>query len=163
MRLIVQTIGLILITGILVGCNREQIKTTCSGNLKQSSSIEQDSGYPLHKRFREVKPTMISGVLDNVLGQAPTDEPPVLFEPELTTRGWQQRWAYYKDLQVNHDRLYLMGPFERYGGEDKEFRTWSLEDATATVICPAAFLANVLALPIDMVISPPGKGSTPHN
>jgi len=78
-------------------------------------------------------------------------------EPQTKTqaRPWPEQIAYYDNVAVEHEAFYLEGPFEKCGGQGDAFCTWSAEDAAASLISPAAFLANTAALPIFALIDPP--------
>ena len=80
-----------------------------------------------------------------------------IIEPQSNTqaRPWPERIAYYDNVSVEHEAFYLEGPYEQNGGQGDSFHTWSIEDAAASLISPAAFLANIVAMPVDACINPP--------
>lgn len=85
-----------------------------------------------------------------------THQAPATFEPQVQNRQWPESQANYKNVAVQHDTLYLAGPYEKSGG-DNVFDELTREDLLATFACPALFLGNVATMPADMILTPPIK------
>lgn len=76
------------------------------------------------------------------------------FEPQVEKRQWPEAYAFYKNVAVPHDTLYLAGPYEQSGG-DNIYDELKTEDLEAALLCPAAFLGNVVSMPCAMIRTPP--------
>lgn len=87
------------------------------------------------------------------------DEPT---EPSLSIphRGWQERTAYYENVDVKHPALYLESPYEKKGSNDGYFKTWDRDSAISLVASPVIFVGNVIVWPVHLVLSPPWKMQT---
>ena len=81
-------------------------------------------------------------------------QPSATFEPQVQSRPWPTAQANYQNVAVEHDTLYLAGPYEQSGGDDI-YNELKSEDLFATFACPVFFLGNVAAMPGTLILTPP--------
>ena len=77
--------------------------------------------------------------------------------PSIEERGWPERVLHYENIAVEHEVLYLEGPYERYGSNDGYFRTWDWDSGFSVGASPAIFVGKTFLLPFSMVIAPPWR------
>ncbi len=77
-----------------------------------------------------------------------------LFIPGIASRGWDESIVYFDNVGVEHETLYLVGPYESKGG-DNVYDQMTMEDMAAAFVAPAAYLGNVAALPLSIAKDSP--------
>jgi len=83
-----------------------------------------------------------------------TLQPVAPFDPQVQNRHWTPQTTYYQPVAIEHETLYLTGPFEQSGG-DGVFDKTTHEDLQATFASPALFLGNIIVMPVTLFVDPP--------
>lgn len=73
----------------------------------------------------------------------------------LRERTWNVSTRYYPKGGVNHWPLWFQDPFEDMGSQDNKY-VWTIEDYIAMPYGWARWDLNTFALPISMIVTPPG-------
>ena len=79
------------------------------------------------------------------------------YEPQVAGRGWEERVLYYQNIAMEHEALYLKGPYERAGSDDGYFSLWDKDSAYSVVWSPVAAVGKALVLPISAFLTPPWR------
>lgn len=77
-------------------------------------------------------------------------------EQEPRARSWESRLLHPQDPGVAHWPLWWSDFMEDSGGQDGRF-AWTWEDYFALGYCPARFAVNTAAVPVSMIVDPPGS------
>lgn len=74
----------------------------------------------------------------------------------IRVRDWQAWRLKPEDGAVTHWPLWWQDPFEQKGSDDGRI-AWTWEDYVGFAYCPWRFALNTAALPISVVVNPPGQ------
>lgn len=99
----------------------------------------------------------IKSKIESPAEQTAYQEAVVKVIPAVAPRGWPERVLHYGNIAVEHEVLYLKGPYERYGSNDGYFKTWDWDSGFSVGASPAIFVGKTFLLPVSMIIAPPWR------
>ncbi|MBN2209802.1 MAG: hypothetical protein JW709_00250 [Sedimentisphaerales bacterium] len=140
-NLITISLSIAFIVFMAVGCNSTPIITASPDAAVNSSDTPETNA-------------MIESPEPAVSTAAMPEKPE--YKMDFPTRDWPETICTYQPVGIPHPTLYVQDPFfEGNVSDNGRFQTFTGEDLLAAAAGPFIFLGQIIAAPVEAVITPP--------